>query len=302
MTSLAGVGVWVRRIVDVTLIALILVVLFAVALSKLAPLTGRQTIAVGGSSMEPAIHLGAAMVVAPVDPAALSVGDVVSMHVSDANAVFTHRIVAIVDQPDGRYVQTKGDANPDPDPTLVATSAIIGRVELSIPLMGFVLALLSVPAGVIFVLSLAATLLALAGLLDHLDPRPAGRRRVDPAASEVGIVGRHGRARPGAELDAGHRRDDPPARRPGDADPAPLRSVIASAADGARTDRPEPRDAQPAGSAAAPERADGDHGLTVRASLGVPGSGPPRTRLWCACAPGIASVRGASPCRHASFA
>jgi signal peptidase I len=186
MTSLAGVGVWVRRIVDVTLIALILVVLFAVALSKLAPMTGRQTIAVGGSSMEPAIHLGAAMIVGPVDPAALSVGDVVYLHGSDANGVFTHRIVAIVDQPDGRYVQTKGDASPDPDPTLVAASAIIGRVEFSIPLMGFVLALLSVPAGVIFVLSLAATLLALAGLLDHLDPQPAGRRRVHPAASDVG--------------------------------------------------------------------------------------------------------------------
>lgn len=187
MKSPTGAGVWVRRIVDIALIALILVVLFAAALARLAPLTDRQAIAASSGSMEPAIHRGAAMIVAPVDPAALSVGDVVSMQAAGGNAVVTHRIVAIVDQPDGRFVQTKADVTPDPDPALVPASAIIGRVEFSIPLIGFVLALLSVPAGVILVLSLAATLLAIAGLLDHLDPRPGRRRRSpDPAASAAG--------------------------------------------------------------------------------------------------------------------
>jgi len=116
-------------------------------------------------------------VVVPVDPANLAPGDVVSMRVAEANAIFTHRIEAVVDRPDGRYVRTKGDANPDADPTLVKASAIIGRVELSIPYMGYLLALLSIPTGVIFVVGLAATLLSIAWLLESLEPIPSHDRR-----------------------------------------------------------------------------------------------------------------------------
>ncbi|HEY7970322.1 MAG TPA: signal peptidase I, partial [Candidatus Limnocylindrales bacterium] len=169
--------VWLRRIVDIALITLILVVLAGVVLGKLVPLTGRETLAIGGRSMEPAIPLGSAVVVVPVDPAGLAAGDVVSMRVAEANAIFTHRIEAVVDRADGRYVRTKGDANPDADPTLVKASAIIGRVELSIPYLGYLLALLSIPTGVIFVVGLAATLLAIAWLLESLEPIPGPDRR-----------------------------------------------------------------------------------------------------------------------------
>jgi signal peptidase I len=180
MKALGGAAVWLRRIVDLALIALILVVLFGVVLGKLLPFTGQTTIAVGGRSMEPALQLGSAIVVKPVTPDDLHVGDVVSMRVKEANAIFTHRIQLVVDRPDGRWVQTKGDANAEADPTLVPASAIIGRVVVSFPFMGYVLALLSIPIGVIFVVGLAATLLAIAWLLESLEPLPAPRKR--PAA------------------------------------------------------------------------------------------------------------------------
>jgi signal peptidase len=188
MKVLAAATVWLRRIVDVALITLILAVLAAVALGKLVPLTGRETLAIGGRSMEPAIPIGSAIVVAPVDPATLAVGDVVSMRVAEANAIFTHRIEAVVDRPDGRYVRTKGDANAEADPTLVKATAIIGRVEVSIPVMGYLLALLSIPSGVIFVVGLAATLLAIAWLLESLEPMPASDRprRAAPAPAATG--------------------------------------------------------------------------------------------------------------------
>ncbi|HEY7131396.1 MAG TPA: signal peptidase I [Candidatus Limnocylindrales bacterium] len=184
MKALAGATIWLRRIVDLALIALILVVLFGVILGKLVPLTGRSTIAVGGRSMEPALQLGSAIVVEPVSPDALNVGDVVSMRIQEANAIFTHRVQLVVDRPDGRWVQTKGDANAEPDPTLVPASAIIGRVLVSVPLMGYVLALLSMPIGVIFVVGLAATLLAVAWLLESLEPVPAGPGRAAVPARE----------------------------------------------------------------------------------------------------------------------
>jgi signal peptidase len=169
MRILAGTMTALRRIVDLTLIALIAVVLFVLFLAKIVPMTGHQTIIIGGGSMQPAIQLGSAVIIGPVRPEELAAGDVVSLQIGTNQTIFTHRIVEVVSRPDGTWVRTKGDANAHPDPTLVAASAIIGRVQWTIPWAGFLLALLSAPAGVIFVVGLAATLLAIAWLLESLE-------------------------------------------------------------------------------------------------------------------------------------
>jgi len=169
MRILSGMTAGLRRFLDVVLIALIVVVLFGVLLGKIVPLTGRQALIVGGSSMEPAIPLGAAIVVGPVDAADLKVGDVVSLRAGDDRALFTHRITEVVDRPDGRWIRTKGDANNSADPTLVHSSAVVGRVQASLPYAGYLLALLSVPMGVLFLLGIAATLLAAVWLLESLE-------------------------------------------------------------------------------------------------------------------------------------
>jgi signal peptidase len=169
MRNLAGTMAVLRRIVDLALIGLIIVVLFGLFLGKLVPLTGHQTIIIGGSSMEPAIHLGSAIVIGPVAPEDLAEGDMVSLQVGPNRTTFTHRIVAVVPRPDGVWVRTKGDANADPDPTLVPATSIVGRVEWSVPWAGYLLALLSLPVGVIFALGLAATLFAIAWLLESLE-------------------------------------------------------------------------------------------------------------------------------------
>lgn len=176
MRILGRPAVAVRRIVDLGLLALIVVVLVAMILGKGAPLVGRQSFVIGGGSMEPTIPLGAAIVIEPVTASELAVGDVVSLQVGHERTTFTHRIITVVDRPDGRWIRTKGDANGSPDPELVPASTVLGRVELSIPLVGYLLALLSMPVGVIFVLGLAATLLAIAWLLESLEPDPAPRR------------------------------------------------------------------------------------------------------------------------------
>jgi signal peptidase len=172
MKNLAGGIVWLRRIVDIALIALIVIVLAGVALGKLVPLTGRQTLVIGGGSMAPALPLGSAVVIGPADPASLKPGDVVSLKAGERNSIFTHRVITVLDRPDGRWIRTKGDANADPDPTLIPATDVIGRVEIALPLMGYLLALLSLPVGVVFVVGLAATLLAIAWLLESLEPAP----------------------------------------------------------------------------------------------------------------------------------
>jgi signal peptidase len=177
MRILASSTVWLRRIVDIALIALVVTVLAGLTLGKLVPLTGRQTIVIGGGSMSPAIPLGSAVVIAAVAPTELTAGDVVSLRIADQNATFTHRIVTVVDRADGVWIRTQGDANPEPDPTLVPASAVIGRVQLALPLMGYLIILLGQPIGVLFVIGLAATLLAIAWLLESLEPAPIAARR-----------------------------------------------------------------------------------------------------------------------------
>ena len=179
MRVLAGATTMLRRIVDLGLIVLIVIVLLGIVLAKGAPLVGRQSIVVGGGSMEPSIGLGSAIVVRPVEPSDIAVGDVVSMQVGAGRTTYTHRIVAIVDRADGRWIRTQGDANPTPDPTLVAAGDVIGRVELVVPFAGYLLAVLSLPMGAMFVLGLAATLLAIAWLLESLNLDLAPARELD---------------------------------------------------------------------------------------------------------------------------
>jgi signal peptidase I len=203
-----------RRILDALLLALIVVVLGGVALGKLLPLTGRQTIVIGGGSMEPAVPLGAAVVIRPVDAGALTAGDIISLKAGPQNALYTHRIVAVVDRADGRWVQTKGDANADEDPTLVPASAVVGRAEMVIPLAGYLIVLLSVPSGVLFLIGLAASLLAGAWLLESLEPDWVVKGTPRPVRAGRPFAGEPIAARPAVPAPAGGPAGVPFSRRP----------------------------------------------------------------------------------------
>ena len=103
----------VRHLPDLALVGLIVVASSGVVLARVVPMTGRATFVVASGSMAPAIPVGAAVIVEPVDPAALREGDVVSLRSGPQRAVFTHRITRVVDRADGRWIETRGDANAD---------------------------------------------------------------------------------------------------------------------------------------------------------------------------------------------
>ena len=159
-----------RRICDSLLIVLIATVLFGVVLGRLVPLSGRTTLIIGGGSMEPALPIGAAVIVEPVPPTDIRVGDVVSLRSgTNLQSIFTHRVTRIVPLEGTIWVETKGDANADVDPSITSTEHVIGRVSATVPYAGFLLALLSVPSGVLFVVLLAAVLLTLVWLLESFE-------------------------------------------------------------------------------------------------------------------------------------
>lgn len=174
----------VRHVTDLVLLVVIAVGLATVILGRLIPAIGHPVLIVAGPSMEPAISLGAAVILADVTPEAVRVGDVVSLRSGPSQAIFTHRITRVVERDGAPWIETRGDANAAADPSLTPASAVLGRVAVTLPVAGYLLTLLSSPIGIVFALSLGGLLLVAGWLLDDvIDARR--RRRVAVAAPVI---------------------------------------------------------------------------------------------------------------------
>jgi len=181
MTTNERIARWTRRGLDAALVLLVIVSLLTVILARVVPMTGRSTFVVAGGSMAPAISVGSAVIVDPVDPMALAVGDVVSLRSGTERAIFTHRITRVVVREGVVWIETRGDANASPDPSISPATSVIGRVAVAVPVAGYLIALLSSLRGIVFVI-LLGVLLLFAGWM--LDSSGLGRRR-SPADRSV---------------------------------------------------------------------------------------------------------------------
>jgi signal peptidase len=163
---------WVRRLLEGALILLVVSVLGLVLAADIGPRFGHQLILIRGESMEPAIRLGSATEVSPVRPADLRPGDVVTLQEA-SGVLVAHRITKVVQRSAGVYIETKGDANASVDPSLTPATSVIGRVDFSVPDLGYLIYLLTVPVGVISIIGLALTLLSAVWLLEDFEREPA---------------------------------------------------------------------------------------------------------------------------------
>jgi signal peptidase I len=170
----------VRRLIDGVLVVLIVGVLVGIGLGRLLPMVGHPTLIVGGPSMEPSLPLGSLVVLDPVTSAEIRPGDVVTLRVAPGAAPYTHRVSRLLTIDGQPYLETKGDANRVPDPATVPASAVTGRVAVGLPWLGYLLALLTMPVGVAFVLGLGSSLVLAAALLESID-EPA--RHAGPVAT-----------------------------------------------------------------------------------------------------------------------
>ena len=165
-----ALATWIRRLLDLVLVALIVIVLAAVTVTRVIPaITGAPTFVVAGGSMEPAVPLGSVIVTSPVAASDLRPGDVVSLRVGSQQAVFTHRITRIVPRDGAIWIETKGDANPTIDPSILPATSVVGRVDAAIPYLGYVVQLLVTAQGVVFLLSLGLVTLLGVWLLEGLE-------------------------------------------------------------------------------------------------------------------------------------
>ncbi|MFI5258472.1 MAG: signal peptidase I [Candidatus Limnocylindrales bacterium] len=159
---------WIRRLVDLALIVLVVSVLGLVLAVNVGPSLGHQLIVIRGGSMEPNVHIGSVIEVSRVQPADLRPGDIVTLKEADGNVV-SHRITRIINAPNGVYIETKGDANSSVDPALTPVSSVMGRADFSIPDLGYIIYMLSLPTGVLSVLALGMTLMLALWLLEEAE-------------------------------------------------------------------------------------------------------------------------------------
>ena len=125
------------------LLALVILICIPVTVPKLF---GYEPYTVISGSMEPAIAIGSLVYVRDVEPEAVVAKDVIAYYGGrDRDSVITHRVVE--NNVSDREFITKGDANSANDMTPVPYHNLLGRVELTIPSLGYAAQLLTIREG-----------------------------------------------------------------------------------------------------------------------------------------------------------
>lgn len=163
------------RTLGVVFVAALATVALSAAATRLAPLLGREVFVIRGASMSPAIPIGSSVITARTPADRIVVGYVVTFRATNG-VVVTHRVVEAVVHEGARLFRTKGDANASVDPYLVPEGALIGVVEATLPMTGYVIAMLAQPSGFV---SLAAGLIAWYLALSIIEQPATRRARAD---------------------------------------------------------------------------------------------------------------------------
>jgi signal peptidase I len=140
---------------------------------------GGTSMVVRSGSMTPAIRTGDVVVVRPVSPTEVAVGDIVTFRdPADDDRLLVHRVRAISQAGSQVEVTTQGDANSTQEQWKVAADGTVGEVAYRVPSLGFAINWINSPAGRVGLLIVPALLLA-ASLLTRI-----WRPRLDPGGPE----------------------------------------------------------------------------------------------------------------------
>lgn len=153
----------------------LLVVAGTLAALGAAWLGGLRLEAVDTNSMTPAIPRGSLAAVAPMHTWEIEPGDVIAFRLpSNRRVEVLHRVVKNVRQPSGLFFQTKGDANPSPDPIFVPQDDVVGRLRWHLPHIGVAGRVLRPPVGYVVLVGVPLVFLVL-GEISGRRRRPASR-------------------------------------------------------------------------------------------------------------------------------
>ena len=140
-----------------TILVLLVLIGILVVFSFIPFLGNYKVFTVMSGSMSPAIHAGSLIFVKPLSD--YSVGDVVTRRTKDPKITITHRIVS-KEEIEGKIAfQTKGDANDSQDMEKFTAEGIIGKVFLSVPLLGYPVAYAKTTPGIILLIIIPAVII-----------------------------------------------------------------------------------------------------------------------------------------------
>ena len=178
---------------------LLSVLLFGLALllTPLAQVVGWEIFAVLSGSMEPTIKVGGIVAVHPVPADQLKIGDVITFVDQNRPDTFvTHRIVELSVTDGQVQAKTKGDANDTADAWNVPASKAVGRVDLALPYLGFLMVWLSSPLAKVAILGIAVLGLAVpsvqrrpGGASQAVDSSIVSGYAAEPVAAPAAMVG-----------------------------------------------------------------------------------------------------------------
>jgi len=123
-------------------------------------------------SMEPALSPGDVVIIS--DSASVQIGDVITFDGGDTVPI-THRIIGVED---GQYI-TKGDANENVDGAPVPPANVLGRVVLTIPVVGYVILWANTPVGQILLVVVPLVALGVSSLYRWANEDPETGGTVD---------------------------------------------------------------------------------------------------------------------------
>ena len=175
-----------RHLLEILLAAYVMVVLGLGIAAQAAPVAGYGFYAVRTASMTPSLKVGDLVVEERVDPATIQVGDVITL-ATGSGATVTHRVETVTPNDAGPVFTTKGDANASPDPVATFSGQVRGRVAWDVPLLGFLLAMVTTPTGLLALFSIGAALLTAIWILGEHEARREDELLAE-LAHELGIV------------------------------------------------------------------------------------------------------------------
>lgn len=172
LRAVANVGAWALGFACLA---------FFVAVA-VGPRTGRYaTMTVLSASMRPTIPEGSVVVVTPLRPSEIRVGQILTYAVPEGDhQVVSHRVIEVVRGGDRPVIRTQGDANNAPDPwTAEVDGDTAWRVRHSVPFLGRVINWLRQPMVHRVTLYVFPAMLAIVCLVDIWRPE------ADDGASEL---------------------------------------------------------------------------------------------------------------------
>ena len=159
-----------RRQVRDAVLAVGVIAVIGVGASQIGPLvlgTSSPLLAIATGSMVPTLHRGDLVIVEHASPNSIDVGTIIAFHVSCLPAPTVHRVYQIVHNGSSPVYQTKGDANPSPDPCLVPFQNVVGKVVATVPYAGFFVLDPLLDAAVVALIVVVALLAPTEGGLRH---------------------------------------------------------------------------------------------------------------------------------------